>query len=590
MTAHDGSASAWLHALGAAALFAVDPLMNGVALRASPGPARDAWLAALRAFLPAGMQMRRAPSQIGDDRLLGGVDVAASLRAGRPVAEKGLLAQSDGGLVVIAMAERLPPSAAAHFSRALDSGRMQAERDGMALRHRARLGAIALDEGQGEDEAPPAALLDRLAFRIDLASIDHRVLAGPQNSAPDIAAARVRLSKISADAAAIRALIVAAAQLGVASLRAPLLALRVARAACALRGEDRVSEEDLVVAARYVLAPRATTLPETDAEPQQQEPSPEKEEPGERQDVDQDNKSPSQLEDVVLEAARAAIPPDLLAALSADRSRGARSANSGKAGAGKLSCQRGRPIGARSGSLRQGRLGLVDTLRAAAPWQAIRRAAAGARRDRILVTPEDFRIMRFRDRRETTAIFVIDASGSAAMHRLAEAKGAVELLLGDCYARRDNVALVAFRGKSAEIVLPPTRSLACAKRRLRGLPGGGGTPLASGLESALALAQGSRRKGQTPLVVLMSDGRANIGRSGEAGRMRALEDALQVGKQLRALGVAALAIDTSPSLLCASSEAPTLQLAQAMNARYLKLPRADAETISLAVRAAALEG
>ena len=179
MTAHGGSASAWAHALGAAALFAVDPLMNGVALRASPGPARDAWLAALRALLPAEMQMRRAPSQIGDDRWLGGVDIAASLRAGRPVAEQGLLAQCDGGVIVLSMAERLPTSAAAHFSRALDFGRIQAERDGMTLRHRARLGVIALDEGQGEDEAPPAALLDRLAFRIDLASIDHRAIAGP---------------------------------------------------------------------------------------------------------------------------------------------------------------------------------------------------------------------------------------------------------------------------------------------------------------------------------------------------------------------------------------------------------------------------
>ena len=590
MTEHGGSASAWAHALGAAALFAVDPLMNGVALRASPGPARDAWLAALRALLPAEMQMRRAPSQIGDDRWLGGVDIAASLRAGRPVAEQGLLAQCDGGVVVLAMAERLPSSAAAHFSRALDFGRIQAERDGMSLRHRARLGVIALDEGRGEDEAPPAALLDRLAFRVDLASIDHRALARPRIPEPDIAAARARLREISADAAAIRALVVAAAQLGVASLRAPLLALRVARAACALRGDCRISEEDLAVAARYVLAPRATTLPESEAQPQQQEPSPEKEEAGERQEADQDKQAPSQLEDMVLEAAQAAIPPDLLAALSADRLRGARAESSGKAGAGKSSTRRGRPIGARSGSLRHGRLALVDTLRAAAPWQAIRRAAAGARRDGVLVTPEDFRIMRFRDRRETTAIFVIDASGSAAMHRLAEAKGAVELLLGDCYARRDNVALVAFRGKSAEIVLPPTRSLACAKRRLRSLPGGGGTPLASGLEAALALAQGSRRRGQTPLVVLMSDGRANIGRSGEAGRARALEDALQVGRQLRALGIAALAIDTSPPLLSARSEAPTLHLAQAMNARYLKLPRADAETISHAVRAVARDG
>jgi len=588
LTAHGGSASAWAHALGAAALFAVDPLMNGVALRAGPGPARDAWLAALRAFLPNQMQMRRAPSQIGDDRLLGGADLAASLRAGRPVAEQGLLAQCDGGVVVLAMAERLPPSAAAHFSRALDFGRIQAERDGMTLCHRARIGVIAFDEGQGEDETPPAALLDRLAFRIDLASIDHRALV--RSAEPDIEVARARLPNVCADAAAIRALVATAAQLGVASLRAPLLALRVARAACALRGDCRVSEEDLGVAARYVLAPRATVLPQIDAEPQLREPPSENEDSGARQDADEAAQAPSQLEDVVLESAQAAIPPDLLAALNADRLRGARSEGSGKAGAGKLSARRGRPIGARSGSLRHGRLALLDTLRAAAPWQAIRRGDADSRESGVLVRPDDFRVRRFRDPRETTAIFVIDASGSAAMHRLAEAKGAVELLLCDCYARRDNVALVAFRGKSAEIVLPPTRSLACAKRRLRGLPGGGGTPLASGLETALSLAHGLRRKGQTPLVVLMSDGRANIGRSGAAGRLQALEDALQVGKQLRALGVAALAIDTSPPLLSAQSEAPTLRLAQAMNARYLKLPRADAETISHAVRAAAHEG
>ncbi len=339
-----------------------------------------------------------------------------------------------------------------------------------------------------------------------------------------------------------------------------------------------------------MLAPRAKALPESPSDTQPQEPPPKDEDSGARQEGEEVAQAPSQLEDVVLEAAQAAIPPDLLAALSADQLRGARSESSGKAGAGKLSARRGRPIGARSGSLRHGRLALVDTLRAAAPWQAIRRGAAGARQGCVLVDPEDFRIMRFRDRRETTAIFVIDASGSAAMHRLAEAKGAVELLLADCYARRDNVALVAFRGKSAEIVLPPTRSLACAKRRLQGLPGGGGTPLASGLEAALALAYGSRRKGQTPLVVLMSDGRANIGRNGTAGRAQALEDALQLGRHLRALGVAALAIDTSPPLLSAQSEAPTLHLAQAMNARYLKLPRADAETISQAVRAAAREG
>ena len=97
---------------------------------------------------------------------------------------------------------------------------------------------------------------------------------------------------------------------------------------------------------------------------------------------------------------------------------------------------------------------------------------------------DDFRMTRFQQRTRTTTIFVVDASGSSALNRLAEAKGAVELLLADCYVRRDQVALLAFRGKEAELLLPPTRSLVRAKRSLAGLPGGGGTPLAAGIDAA----------------------------------------------------------------------------------------------------------
>ena len=195
----------------------------------------------------------------------------------------------------------------------------------------------------------------------------------------------------------------------------------------------------------------------------------------------------------------------------------------------------------------------------------------------VRVRADDFRITRFRERRETTAIFVVDASGSSALQRLGEVKGAIELLLADCYVRRDSVALVAFRGKSAEILLPPTRSLARAKRLLAALPGGGGTPLAHGLDAAGALAESVKRKGQTPLLVLLTDGRGNIDRTGAPGRAQALDDALDAARRLRGPGLSALAINSSAAG-AARADAPTRKIAEAMNGRYLKMPVAEAST------------
>ena len=291
------------------------------------------------------------------------------------------------------------------------------------------------------------------------------------------------------------------------------------------------------------------------------------------------------LDEVILAAIKAALPPDVLAALHASAGR-PRGRSQGKAGALQKSDKRGRPAGVRRGELRAGaRLNLIETLRAAAPWQPLRRreaAATGAEsaRPRVLIRKDDFRISRFKHRAESTTIFVVDASGSAALHRLAEAKGAVELLLADCYIRRDQVALIAFRGSIAELLLPPTRSLARAKRSLAGLPGGGGTPLAAGLDAAFALSDSVRRKGQTPTIILLTDGRANIARDGGQGRPRAEGDAMSAARQLRAAGITTVLVDTSPR-----PGALAKNFAREMGARYLPLPHADATTLSKAVLA-----
>ncbi|MFZ5558064.1 MAG: magnesium chelatase subunit D [Pseudomonadota bacterium] len=584
--------SPWTDAMVAAALFAVDPGgTGGVAVRAHAGPARERWLESARQLLPGGAPLRRIPLHVTDGRLLGGLDLAATLRAGRPVAERGLLTEADGGVVVLPMAERLAPSAAARITAAQDAGEVVVERDGIALRTPARFGVILLDEGVTDDERPPAALMDRLAFHVDLTGLGARDAPGAFHSTDEVSAARTRLPRVTAGEDVLEALCGAAMTLGIASLRASQLALKAARAAAALAGRDAVTEEDAAIAARLVLGPRAAVLPvmappagtEDTAEPP---PLPERGEDAPGNDESPAGRDPSRpdrpLEDVVLEAARAAIPAGLLALLKPSGG-GARARAAGRAGALKRSAARGRPAGVRRGELRSGaRLNVIETLRAAAPWQPLRRREARAGQPRVEVRCDDFRITRFKHRSPTTTIFAVDASGSAALHRLAEAKGAVELLLADCYVRRDQVALIAFRGQAAELLLPPTRSLVRAKRSLAGLPGGGGTPLAAGIDTAAALADAVRRRGNTPVVVVLTDGRANIGLDGTPGRPQAEADALAAARRLRAAGFTALLVDTSPR-----PQAAAQRLAAEMGARYLPLPYADAAGLSLAVQIAA---
>jgi magnesium chelatase subunit D len=576
------SQSGWADAACAAAIFAVDPVgLGGVSLRSAPGPVRDGWLDLLRGHLAPGTPIRRVPLNIADDRLLGGLDLAATLSAGRPVAERGILAEADGGLIVLPMAERLSAGTAARLTAALDSGEVATERDGMAARNPARIGVVALDEGIEAAERPPAALLDRLGFWLDLGRITPVDAVGDAGGR-DIATARAHLPDVVVPPEMIEALCGAALALGIYSLRPVLMALKVARIQAALSARSTVSSEDTNLAARLVYAPRATLVPEP-AQPNDPPPPERSEDDAEPPDSPSDQDDT--LTEMMIDAARAALPADLLAALAHGLPQKG-SAQAGQAGVAKAAFQGRRPIGTRPGALVPGaRLSVIETLRAAAGWQKLRRRIAGSddgqpvEGRRIEVRRDDFRIQRREQRRSTVTIFVVDASGSSALNRLGEAKGAVELLLADCYVRRDQVALIAFRGREADLLLPPTRSLVRAKRGLASLPGGGATPLAAGLNAASTLAEAVQRRGQTPIIVLLTDGQPNIAQDGSPGRDAAGRDALTAGQGLRLRGIASLLVDTSRR-----PEPAARTLATAMNARYLPLPHADAAAISAAVR------
>ena len=371
------------------------------------------------------------------------------------------------------------------------------------------------------------------------------------------------------------------ASLGIDSPRPTLAAAKVARASAALRQSTTVDEEDVARALRLCLIPRAQQLPEI-AEPPP-EPEPEQTDDAEPPPAPE---QPPPDEERLLEAALAQLPAGLLEQLQT-RSVRLRQSSTGSAGDQHRHQNRGRPTGVFRGDHRRGgRVNILATLRAAAPWQPLRRREQTARDNQtpprhLQIRRDDIHLTRFQQRRETLTLFVVDASGSAALQRLAEAKGAVELLLADCYARRDQVALIAFRDTQAALLLPPSRSLVRAKKTLAALPGGGATPMASALDLTRDMAERAGKQGTTMQYVILTDGAANVARDGTRSREAGTADALVAARMLAMSPASELVIDTAQR-----PQPRARELADTLRGTYLALPQADAQTLNRAIRAA----
>ena len=596
--------ASWPDAILVASIFACDPLtLKGICVRGPSGPARDAWLKFLTDLLPIETAIRRCPARIDEDRLIGGLDLAASLASGTSVLQRGLLSESDGGVVIFAMADTLPTGIGAQIAHVLDQGQVNIARDGVDTVQSAHIAMVLLDEGASDDERPPGALIERCAFHLDSRELTpFNSNAKTTNAFPtraDIAAAKLLLrscTEVGDDV--IEGLTKTALAFGINSFRPLLFTLRVAQIAAALAERTCVTFDDAALAARLVLSPKATRIPESEAdtppdtqtETESSDPPPPDQTP---HDQPSDNSHPKDTtqplsdapaltaemssEDMLVEIVKAALPAHLIAALlTTDRAmqRG-RDRDGRGSGDSVASAKRGRPIGSRRGAMRSGqRIHLMDTLRAAAPWQKLRQSElsqSDQNQTRVHVRREDIRIRRFIEKRETTIVFAVDASGSSAWQRLAEAKGVVQLMLARAYQTRSRVALITFRQSKAELILPPTRSLTRARRLLADMVAGGGTPLASGIEAALTLALSEKAKGRTPRLLILTDGQGNIARDGTPGRPKANADALNMASQVRISGIDTIQIDTATRLRPESRE-----LAARMGAKYISLPQGRA--------------
>ncbi len=546
----------------AARIFAAAPARFGGLVLRGFGPVRDVLVTRLSAALAAHGPVVKLPINVGLEQLLGGLDLARTLAEGRAVLKKGLLARAQGGILIVPMAERLDEEVAAQIALAMD---------------RNEISVILLDDGIEPDEAPPALLMERAALHADLKdarslSFDWPAVTGMAGEMPAI------------DERQRKALASTAWALGIASMRPLLFAQRCASAHAALRGSEGTDTEDLEAAIRLVLCSRATRVPDVEGEPP---PSQETPEPpggdGEKGDQEQEAESVP-LDDILVAAAAAAIPQDIADGIEQGRIQPG-GGKSGRSGRKERAARRGRPRGSRPGIPGNGRrLALTDTLRAAAPWQRIRREAAEDERADVLhIRKSDLQVRHFEQRRVSLTIFVVDASGSSALTRLAEAKGAVELMLAKAHVKRSQVALIAFRQMKAEVLLPPTRSLTRARRALGALVGGGGTPLAAGLREAGLLADAAEKRGQTPSIAILTDGKANMTLDGLADRQAAMAQSSDLAGSIARMGHHAIVIDISPR-----PREEAAALAQALHGRYVPLPHARSRALVEAVEGASL--
>lgn len=588
------STQAWDDAQWALLALQVDPVrLGGVWLRAGHGPVRDRWLEQLQSV---SCVVQKIPHNMDDDRLLGGMDLTASLQMGSLVSQAGVLSQLDGGIAILPMAERFPRYLLTMLLQIQEQGQWY-ERCTSQLK-KVRFGLLALDESDDDTSLPPA-LTDRLALWLDLRAVAYSDMHAVEPlNAQELQEVRHRLQGMVASQDHIKSICQAAQALGVAGLRAPSWALYVASLHAALNHKLALDDEDLQAAVRLVLLARATQIPSvaqspdqpSDAPSEQQADSPPEppspSEPSETQTQTHDPAPAPQpdvaADDQLLEAVLAHLPQGLLDQLAAQcaKPKGTQT-SSGQSGQARTDRLRGRPLTPRPGQPHAGaRLHVLATLRAAVPKQRLRKTSVTG--PRIALRSEDFHVHRFEQRRASCLIFALDASGSAAYQRLAEAKGAVEILLQQSYARRDSVCVVAFRGAIAQTLLPPTRSLVRAKKALAGLPGGGGTPIALALQSATHIAMNLQRQGTTPTLVVLSDGRANVTLAGLGGRSQAQAQALQCAMQWRSLGFNALWIDTS-----AQPDTQAQNLAQNMGATYFPMPLVQAKRMADVVKSLA---
>ncbi len=524
-----------------------------------------------------------------EDRVIGTLDLEQALKSGTRVFKPGLLAAAHRGILYIDEVNLLPDHLVDVLLDAAAMGINAVQREGLSVTHPARftlIGTMNLEEG---DLRPQ--LLDRFGLMVEVTAPRDKVLrsevvrrriafeANPAAYATawmqeqqalrhQLATAQQLLAEVKLDDALLDLISHLCCEFEVASLRADIVMHKASRALAALEGRSQVTPQDVRTAAELVLPHRRRRKPfeqpGLDSD-QLDELMQQALQPPDEVDSDADTEQEN-----TQDSGEAQDQQQVFAVASADNVRKIKvDTVSNRYASGKRSTAQDAP---------RGRVVRVvpDQNPSSLAVGATLRSAALRGADDFQVAKNDLHQQIRSGKNANLILFVVDASGSMAAQRRMEAvKGAVLSLLTDAYQQRDEVAVISFRGESAQLLLSPTRSIDLAEQNLRELPTGGRTPLPHALSLALETLE---KTSMPPLLVLLSDGKANVALHDGNDPW---QESLRFAQLLAERGVPSLVLDTETGYLRLGR---ALQLAQALGAEYLTLEELSAENLALTIR------